>query len=64
MSNLHYTTINGEATGRASHFFRSKDNAQKCCDNQNYRAESMGIKVRYALAEHDGEGVDPGNIRD
>lgn len=64
MSNLYYTTMNGETTGRASYFFRSKDNAQKRCHDQNARAESMGIKARYKLAEHDGAGVEAKDIRD
>jgi hypothetical protein len=64
MSNLYFTTINGESTGRASYFFRSKDNAQNRCNDQNKRAENMGIKARYAVVEHDGHGVEAKDIRD
>jgi len=60
----YYTTINSETTGRASYFFRSKDNAEKRCEHQNYRAESLGIKARYAVVEHSGAGIETKEIRD
>ena len=60
---IYYTTINGESCGRASHFHRDRSNAQSRCDDQNARAEAMGIKTRYAVAEHSGDGIDPKDIR-
>jgi hypothetical protein len=63
MSDLYYTTINGETTGRASYFFRSKDNAQERCDYQNARAKGIGIKARYSVSKHDSYGVDSKDIR-
>lgn len=60
----HYTTINSKSTGRASYFFRSKDTAEKRCDNQNSRAESFGIKARYTVVENSGENIETREIRD
>jgi|GEM_PF-6632040 len=61
---LHYTTTDGTTKGRASHFHRNLANAEATMAKQNERAESLGIKARYKLAEHSGEGVEAKDIRD
>ena len=61
---LYYTTIDNNTTGRASHFFRTKSSAKKREEDQNNRAEALGIKARYSVSEHDGDGVVATDIRD
>lgn len=60
---FYYTTVNGKPNGRASHFFKSKENADSRCSDQNARAESMGIKAKYVVSSHNGVGIDPREIR-
>ncbi len=64
MSILNYTTINGNTEGRASHFFRNAKPAEERCNDQNLRAERLGIKTRYSVAKCNDRGIDPKNIRD
>lgn len=60
---LHYTTSNGEESGRASHFHRDIKNAEQKCEEQNARAVELGVKVRYTVASTDRE-VEAKEIRD
>ena len=50
---VHFSSTNGERNGRSSYYFRSVANAQTVVDNQNAKAEEMGIKARYQLSETD-----------
>lgn len=61
---LYYTTIDSSTTGRASHFFRNKSSADRRAEEQNVRAAALGIKARYSVSEHDGDGVVATDIRD
>jgi len=64
MSTVSYTTIDGATEGRASYFFRNHENAEKCRDDQNARATSLGIAARYKVATTDGDNVNSKDIRD
>ena len=44
-------------TGRSSYFFFHEENAKKVCDEQNARAESLGIKARYVVSTADRSDV-------
>ena len=59
---LYYTTIGGEQ-GRASFYFKSEDKAKARCDDQNARAEGMGIKARYSVESRPEEGIEAKEIR-
>ena len=51
----YYTTENGSESGRASFMYKTEESAQTKCRVQNDKAEAMGIKARYTVAEFDGE---------
>ena len=59
-----YTTVNDQPEGRASAFYRSKASAESRCDEQNAKAETLGLKARYSVQKHDGKGVSKTEIRD
>ena len=61
MSEVYYVTTNGERSGRSSLIYRTEGSAQGIVDNQNKRAEELGIKARYQLASCD-EGDVSGDI--
>ena len=64
MSTIYYSSIDNTRDGRASHFHRSAENAQAKVDEQNARAEAMGIKARYVLSETNDGDVESKDIRD
>ena len=49
MSNVFFSTRNGERHGRSSHFFKNQAAAQAAVDSQNARAEKLEIVARYEL---------------
>lgn len=63
MTNLFYTTIDNDLTGRASHFYRTEGGAQFVCGDQNARAEGLNIKARYEVVEVSEEGIESKDIR-
>ena len=48
---MHYTTVNGKLSGRASYGYGNVQRANTFCDEQNAKAESLGIKARYEVKE-------------
>jgi len=64
MSTVSYTTIDETKEGRASYFFRNQENAEKCRDDQNARATSLGIAARYKVATTDVRRINSKDIRD
>lgn len=60
---LYYTSTNGERTGRASYFFRDKDNAKTLCGKQNDKAELMKLDARYTVCATPATGIESKEIR-
>ena len=63
MNQVHYTTVNGTRSGRASSFYKSITDADTVFETQNCKAEQMGIKSRYLVASCDSEGLEKKDIR-
>ena len=57
---IHYTATNEH---RASHYYRTPESAQTKCDEQNAKAEQLGIKSRYTVLSCNGDGIDPKEVR-
>jgi len=51
MTVLYFSSTDGQRSGRNSHWYHTAASAQGKVDDQNKRAESMGIKSRYQLSE-------------
>lgn len=63
MSNVFYTTRNGERDGRASHFWTIQKKADDVCKEQNARAEQLGVEARYTVKSVDQSTVDQKDVR-
>jgi len=51
--NVHYSTLNGDRTGRASHFYRDDSKALAQTVHQNLKARNMGVNFEYEVAKCD-----------
>lgn len=54
---VHFSTTNGERSGRASHFYFTVESAKLTVDAQNLRAAELGIKSRYSVASELAEDL-------
>lgn len=58
--NVHYSTTNGERTGRASPFYSDIKDAGLKAASQSVKASGMGIKSRYEVASCDESELSQG----
>ena len=62
MQEVHFSTTNGERTGRASKFFHNKGSAESKVRMQNDKAVLMEIKTRYQVGTCGTEGIEGKDI--
>lgn len=60
---LYYTTINNKLDGRASYGYKNKEDAIKKLDEQNSKAKSMNLKIKYFLCECQNNDIREAEMR-
>jgi hypothetical protein len=55
MPKYFYSSINSNLDGRASHFYMTEAPVAEIVNDQNVRAEAMGLKARYSVTSHESE---------
>jgi len=63
-NNCYYATLDGERTGRASHFFKLEDSAKMDAKARNQKVQAMNLTgrgFRYSVATTPVNTIKPGD---